>query len=142
MEDRQTIGNGACRFCGQINMDPEGKFVGREEADEYASMNCNCHDSQRYASRERFQKMREDTLKRANEEIEDLCGEGCRKYGLTSIDEDIKAMIKKSAELIYDDDMKDIAISVSASTKVKISKSAKNKIQINRSDVAAFKKEA
>lgn len=142
MEDRQTLGNGVCKFCGQLNISPEGKFIGAEEADEYASLNCNCPESEKYSMKERSRKIREDTLNRANEEIEDLYGEGCRKYGLTSIGEDIKDMIKKSAELIYDGDMKDISISVSSSTKVKISKSAKSKIQINRNDVAAFKKEA
>lgn len=143
ISDRLQIG--ACRYCGQImNIQLLG-IVTKTEADDYASMHCSCDDSKRFRdteqTKERRRKEREQTLHRAKEEIENLCGEEVQKIGLKPIIEEIKQMMPYAAEMIYDDKMKDITFGVSPTVKVKITKSAKGIIEIKRSNTSTLKRE-
>lgn len=137
---------GTCKYCGQLSSISNQNITTEEQANEYASLNCDCPDSVAYREHEEAEKRaadnRNQALNRAKEQIEDLFGSGAAGYGLISIDDKIRNLMYDAAVLVYDADIKDITINISSCVKVKISKSPKGKIIFMRSDAAVFKQEA
>ena len=134
---------GVCRFCGQVITilnDPDVRT--EEDAYEYAALHCNCVGAAKYQAERKAELEREAALKRAQDQINNLCGNGSVGYGLIPVIEENRDLIYNAAELIYDDMLKDFTVSINSCVKVKISKNAKGKLVFLRSDMAAFKQEA
>lgn len=125
---------GACKFCGQMNTEAFRGCETHEQANEYTTLSCNCDEAKRYADRAH-------SIKRVGEQIEDLFGEGAAEYGLPSAKQEVKEIMFTASVLIYDGLLKDISINLTASGKVKISKSSKGKLTFMRSEAAVFKQE-
>lgn len=143
MEDNVTYG--ACRFCGQINTNSHVGYKTQEQANECATLSCNCYDAREYTeqlqAKKKAEEDRQQAIKRAGEQIEDLFGSGVVEYRLQPVETNIKELMLNSAIMIYDSLLKDISINITSWIKVKISKSAKGKLTFMRSDAAVFKQE-
>jgi hypothetical protein len=125
---------GSCKFCGQMNSYPHDEHETQDQANECATLHCNCDKARHYTDRKQ-------SLKRAEEQIENLFGDGASEYGLVAVKEEIKKLMIEAATFIYDGLLKDISINVNQCVKVKISKSTKGKLTFMRSDAAVFKQE-
>ncbi len=78
---------GMCRFCGTAVPIPLHEREGtKEEKDEYAAMHCDCAESRCYQDKVSVEKKREKTLKRAEDQIEQLFGTGAGTYGFEPVD--------------------------------------------------------
>jgi len=130
-------GLATCRFCGQTKVVDLDVFPDPTAADEHVSRECGCHGAYEY----RQELEREQSLERAKKQIEDLFGKGAPGYGLLSAIDEVKEVLFEAARLVYDFKIKDLTVSISPCVKAKVSRSAKGKIVLNRSDVAAFKQE-
>lgn len=132
---------GACQYCGQMVALPEREYFSNEEQTESATYHCNCPEAAKYKHDKDAAMDREYALERAANHIEKLYGSGAEAYDLDSVDEIVKALMLNVAAMIYDKQIKDITINVTPELKVKISKSAKDKLIFTRSDAAVFKQE-
>lgn len=137
---------GICKHCGQLVSVDDITIRTEEEANEYASNHCSCPEAareyERLAARDRAAKERDQALTRAQEQIDDLFGEGAAGYGLLEVKEEIRELMHGTATLIYDNNMKDATMNINSCVKVKISKSSKGKLIFMRSDAAVYKQEA
>jgi hypothetical protein len=137
---------GICKYCGQIVNVADKDIATEEQAQEYASMYCNCRDAVRWQEKAKADRKaaeeREQALKRAQEQIDDLFGAGSVGYGLIPLLEENRSLMYEAAVLVYDGNIKDITVNINSCVKVKLSKSAKGKIIFMRSDAAVYKQEA
>jgi hypothetical protein len=132
---------GFCRFCGQNNLESMAEYGTIEQANECATLHCECYEAKKYQDKKRAEEERKQAIKRATEKIEDLFGSGAAGYDLVSVKKEVKEHMLNSATMIYDDLLKDIAINITSCMKVKISKSAKGKLTFMRSDATVLKQE-
>lgn len=141
----EEITYGACKYCGQINSHPYADYHSQEQANECATLSCDCLEAKKYTeniqAKKKAEEDRKQALKRAEEQIENLFGSGAVEYGLLPVGSDIRELMLRSSVMIYDGILKDLAINISSCVKVKISKSAKGKLTFMRSDAAVFKQE-
>lgn len=132
---------GACQYCGQMVALPEREYFTAAEQTESATYHCNCPEAAKYKYEKDAAIEREYALERAATHIEKMYGSGAEAYDLDSVDEIVKALMLSVATMIYDKKIKDTTINVTPELKVKISKSAKDKLIFTRSDAAVFKQE-
>ncbi len=137
---------GTCRFCGQLNSNPHSAYKTQEQADECATLSCNCWEARRNLEKLQAKKQeeeeREQAIKRAEEQIESLFGSGAAEYGLLEVETKIKELILSTSTMVYDRLLKDLTININSRLKVKISKSPKGKLIFARSDATVVKQEA
>ncbi|PYG88476.1 hypothetical protein LY28_01325 [Ruminiclostridium sufflavum DSM 19573] len=137
----KVISFGSCRFCGQNSLHDKDDFETVEQANECATLHCNCIEATKYQVQKKAEEDRQQAIKRAEEQIENLFGGGSASYGLLPVENIIKELILNSAIMIYDSLLKDVSINITSCLKVKISKSTKGKLTFVRSDAAVFKQE-
>lgn len=101
---------GVCRGCGQIQ---EVTARTQEEADEFATMNCNCGEGEKL--RKKAQLM---------ESIDDICGTAAIDKGFTPIEPRTIERIKEAASLVFENKIEKATFSID-STLVVIKRNAK-----------------
>jgi hypothetical protein len=132
---------GACQYCGQMVALPEREYFSDAEQTESATYHCNCPEAGKYKYEKDAAMDREYAIERASDHIETVYGSGAEAYGLDSVDEIVKALMLTAATMVYDKKIVAITINVDPELKVKISKSAKEKLVFTRSDAAVIKRE-
>ncbi len=135
---------GACRYCGQVQ-NLTGPIEWGADLNEHATRRCECPDARRYNDSiifaEKRKRDREFALNQAADVIEEMFGDSSIGYGKIPVRAEIKALLHETAALIYDRRLKDATISVTSCVKVKISRSSKDKLTFQRSDMAVSKQE-
>lgn len=130
---------GACRYCGQ-SQSVFGCST-EAEAEEYATRRCRCPSAITYQDRLKAQCRREDALREAGENIEDLFGPGASARGDESVGEDALAMLKSGAQLVYDQKIVNQQLSLTGTIKAKIARNSKGVLSIERKDTTTSKME-
>lgn len=136
---------GCCKFCGQIRQYDDRMELSQEELNENAIKACSCPQAKAYTQKildtEFFDRKREDEILRGTNRISELFGVGAVQYGMESIDMEIIRVLETLLVLAIDDEIKSVSMNITAKTKASITKSAKDKVSITRTDNATFKKE-
>lgn len=117
---------GICKGCGQVQEVPA---ITQREADEKATMACNCGEGEN--RRKRFQLM---------ESIEEICGPKSVDKGFNPIDPETIQRIKEAAGLVFDNKFEKATFSID-STLVTIKRSAK-KVTCSRKLIVQLTKES
>lgn len=110
---------GTCRFCGQIQ---PVMAESPEEADSIVTDRCNCDGAI-------FEK-RKACLK---ENIAEVAGAGCEKYGFNPLDVEITNLLYAAGVMVMLDKMQQISVSADG-TAVKISVNTKGQVKVTRKE--------
>lgn len=120
----------ACRFCGQQLLIENGAEMTDPQAEEAATMRCDCDAAKAY---QETATRRQTAKKRAQE----LFGEGAGQFAQPK---EMLDLIDKAIDLVCDKDAKQIVLTIKTGLKCRIMAMAKDKIKIVReiSGVDAF----
>ncbi|MCX4367763.1 MAG: hypothetical protein OSJ67_07245 [Clostridia bacterium] len=88
-----------CKYCGQVTM-TDREFISKAEADEYATLHCNCNEAFEYQVEYEKKKRREESLKELKSNIDELA-EYAQKKGL-EIDDNTCALIYDCGTAVID----------------------------------------
>lgn len=143
MEENELYTQGECDFCGQTvavsPCDDQGW------ADEAATHACNCAEAkaarQGTESEEERTGKREDTLRDAREDIEDLFGDAASERGEESLPDNERELLFAAATLVFDQNWRSISVNVTQGLRLKISVTDKGKLTIQRDDSSTRKRE-
>lgn len=133
---------GMCRFCGTaIPIPLHEREAEKEEKDEYATLHCDCGESRNYQDEVAAEKQRAKTLKRAEEQIEQLFGTGANTYGFEAVEPEVGGVLRELAALIYDDEVSGATLNMYGNMKAQLGKTAKGAITVLRQKTTALKRE-
>ncbi|GKH47092.1 hypothetical protein [Anaerotruncus massiliensis (ex Togo et al. 2019)] len=136
---------GACRYCGQVREGLSENLYLRSDLDEAATCMCGCAEARAYVSRKRGEEerviRRKSALELAEDTVDMLFGEDAPGRGALPMNADVRRCILDAAMLVYDGRMRSANITVIPGVKVKITKSTKDVLYIERSDSASWKEE-
>jgi len=123
---------GACRFCGQANINGLfDKNISLEDAEEQATLKCNCCEAEIYQK-----------ITSAKNNINILFGKGSEEYGMKPTEsEKVIEHMNQVVELIADETILNATIQITARTKAKFSLTAKGAIKIERSETKKYQLE-
>lgn len=110
---------GTCRFCGQIQPVMAESF---EAADLIVTDRCNCDGA---ALEKRKACLREN--------IVEVAGSGCEKYGFNPLDIEIIDLIYAAGVMVMNDEVQQISICADG-TVVKISINTKGQVKVTRKE--------
>lgn len=135
----------ACRFCGQFVDFTGVALPWNADIIEEATLRCSCPSAKIYKDElkaiETAKQKRQSAIEGARQIINDLFGDGAVGYGRVPIPEETRQHILDAAILVYDRNIKNVTITVLSCIKIKITKSSKDKLIIERSDSAVNKQE-
>lgn len=136
---------GACRFCGQVRDGlPDGIML-RADLDEAATCLCECAEAKAYADAKRREEKRvirrKTALELAEETVDALFGEYAPGRGALPLNAGVRRYLLDAAMLVFDGKMRSANITVIPGVKVKITKSSKDVLYIERSDSASWREE-
>lgn len=143
--DMSVPRRGACRFCGQVRDGLPESLMLRGDLDEAATCMCECEQAKAYAAakhREQEKVIRRKTaLELAEETVDALFGEYAPGRGALPLNAGVRRYLLDAAMLVFDDKMRSANITVIPGVKVKITKSAKDVLYIERNDSASWREE-
>ena len=116
---------GVCKFCGQSRIVPFD--CTQEEADRYAAENCICDNN--------LKKCRQ-----FSENIDQLCGEECKQYGMDILEENTIETLKEVGRLCVYGYINSAGFSIGG-TSIAI-RQIKDGVSVSRKKVSAVKLEA
>ena len=126
----------ACKFCGQIAIS-DRDFSSQDDADEYATLHCNCAKSIEYRYEKEKQEHREEALEELKSNIDELV-DYAQKRGI-EIKDSVCNLIYECGEQVIDGCVGSTKVTVGA-LNIKISPS-KNGIVFATSYTESMKKE-
>jgi len=135
----------SCRFCGQVqNIGASHIAYGIDES-EYVARNCDCFDAKTYANsimmHERKKSDRIFALENATEIIDEMLEDGAIGFGPVAVKGSARDMLINIAALIYDCELSGASLNVTEWITVKITRSSKGKLTLQRNDKAVSKRE-
>lgn len=139
MPDKKLVGQGACKYCGQVQAVSGCKTA--EEADKKVTQICECKEA--IIAREEGEKetKRESTLKDAKRDIGEFFAQGAEERGEISVEKDVEKLLYDIAVMVYDEKLRSVTITVTQGVKAKISKTDQGKLIIQRNDSTTQKRE-
>ena len=124
-----------CKFCGQSNAKVDLKDGMTEiEADELATLSCDCPDARNY------QKRQEQAAK-AKIELETLMLNDNEVHNIKAVDSEAVELLKKAVDLMADDKIYQISIKLTHGGTAEIKATASGKISVQRSLTLKSKRE-
>lgn len=129
---KESAITGACRFCGQTRQ--VAGCESQEQADELATKQCRCEDSLQIGKRDQ-------TLRDAREDIEDLFGDAAGERGELTVPKELRDYLYNLSVYAYDQELRSIDITITQGFKAKISVTDKGKLTIQRYDSSVRKRE-
>lgn len=114
-----------CRFCGQMVQIETDKELTQPQAEEQATMTCNCTEAVEYQKeKQRKEKamMNVSALFRENAAPDKRCGEG------------IVNILKAAVEEIYTGGLAKVTLNLRGGVKASISQNAKGEINVERTE--------
>ena len=135
----------ACRFCGQVRvLDAAAAVYGMDE-NERATRKCNCPEARAYvdslARQERKKNDRVTALENAAEVIDEMLEDGAVGFGPITVKAGVREALLNSATLVYDGNLTSASLNITEWVTVKITRSAKGKLTLQRNDKAVSKQE-
>ena len=119
---------GVCRFCGQSQIiPPEAGIIYQDEADLYAAEHCACDNN--------LKKCRQ-----LAENIDKLCGETCKQFGMDILEESVIDTLKEVGKLCVFGYINSASCSVGGTSIV--IKQIKDGVSVSRKKVSSVKLEA
>ena len=106
---------GTCKYCGQV-VQLTRVIESDAEAEEEATMKCKCYEAEKY-QKEKHRK------KKALENVEKLFGSEC---------ESVQNLLKAAVEIIFNNEMEKITLSLYGGVKATISQNSKGEINVER----------
>ena len=119
---------GVCRFCGQTRMIPRDiAILSQDAADRYAAEHCACDNN--------LKKCRQ-----LSENIDQLCGEECKQYGMDILEENTIDTLKEVGNLCVYGYINSAGFAIKG-TSITI-KQIKDGVSVSRKKVSSVKLEA
>ena len=135
----------ACRHCGQVQNLAAVPFAYGVDNTESATRRCNCPAAKIYMNdlmrQEHKKSDRIAALENAAEVIDEMLEDGAVGFGPVAIKEGVRDMLINAATLVYDCKLTSASLNISEWITVKITRSAKGKLTIQRNDKAVSKQE-
>lgn len=116
------ITTAACRFCGQM-MQVEGEDLTKPQAEEQATMTCNCSEAAEYQK----EKQRKE---KAMKNVSVLFGEDATPD--KRVGEGIVNILKAAVEEIYTGGLAKVTLNMRGGVKASISQNSKGEINVER----------
>lgn len=118
-----------CRFCGTAVMVMEQT----ENPGEYAARNCTCRESRNYKMKIEAEERREQDIEAANEAVNKVLLEGCENDDTRMC---AAGIMRGALEGLMDDHIAGLTVK-SYGESFKLTKTAKGKIKVERTEVRA-----
>ena len=132
MTDQDMELSVVCRWCGQVRTLPHA--MPPEEAEEWAARHCDCRDAAAYRARLEDAARRERDLLRARNTIYDLCGPGAEAYDREGISDQACDLLQEIATEVYDRRIDAATLKYAGTIQVKISRTARGLLKVERKD--------
>lgn len=123
---------GCCRFCGQIGM-TDYKDITEAEANERATLSCNCYDAQKYQQKRAAADM-------ISEELKELCCDD--DNGLKPLDESTVDIALSCVEQMVDGELRKATFETAGKGKLLITGTADGKFTVQRQKTVKQKRQA
>lgn len=98
-ENKETQFYPTCKFCGQPTL-PLANYKSQEDADESATLNCDCYDARQYQYEKEKQEERKKNITKLKQSINDFA-EYCDKRGAELTDQ-IHNLILSTGVMVLD----------------------------------------
>lgn len=119
------INTAPCRFCGQmVQIESEEKLT-KPQAEEQATMTCNCMDAVEYQK----EKQRKE---KAMKNVSVLFGEDALPEKRTS--EGIVNILRAAVEEIYNGELAKVTLNIRGGVKASVSQNSKGEINVERTE--------
>lgn len=127
---------GCCNYCGSTAILNYPEEATQEVKDKMATETCEC-------SKSSIVREKEEEIRRAKERIMQLFGDESREMDFEPIpDQEIHNLMDNIVELVSNNLIRGVTITINSTTKAKISISSKGKINIERAQAIRYKLEA
>lgn len=112
---------GICKFCGQVSGKEFKNVHNVDEADEAATMDCDCADAKDYQRKVKQRITAKETIRKL-----------CSVNGCLATEETVIELLESAVDLISDDKFASLSMSIPDIGTVKLSVNTKNGIVVER----------
>lgn len=112
---------GICKFCGQVSGKDFKGVSCIEDADEAATMDCDCSDAKDYQRKVKQRITAKETIRKL-----------CSVNGCLATEETVIELLESAVDLIFDDKFASLSMSIPDIGTVKLSVNTKNVIVVER----------
>ena len=116
---------GVCKYCGQLAL-VEGEFETQEQADRWATMNCDCASAT-------FERQVRENIVNAKARVETLFGSDCEELGFEPVDYETLTFLLNVINEIGSGKIISSSVTLARGGSFKASVTAKGKIKVSRS---------
>lgn len=127
-----NLNYGTCRYCGQIRQVDDVATCA--EANEQATLHCDCREAMEYREEVRRQERRRRALEDADTNLLDLFGKAVKES-------EAMDLLREIPPLIYDGMLLSVSVKINWTVSAKLSRNSKGNIVIERKDSEAQKVE-